>query len=73
MRGALGAALLTLYGRSTNRVTACDTSLLVSQADLGYIAAHDYETMERYVGLRSLYIVGGYSWWGWVDIILVEV
>jgi hypothetical protein len=24
------------------------------------------------VGLRSLYIVGGYSWWGWESIILVE-
>jgi hypothetical protein len=28
--------------------------------------------MERYVGLRSLYIVGGYSWWRWESIILVE-
>eukprot|EP01047_Picozoa_sp_COSAG01_P049252 COSAG01_NODE_4866_length_4670_cov_16.414789_2_plen_73_part_00 len=43
--------------------------------DLGFIAAHDHETMERYVGLRSLCIVGRsmrYSWWGWVSIILVE-
>eukprot|EP01047_Picozoa_sp_COSAG01_P004172 COSAG01_NODE_134_length_24525_cov_434.185172_15_plen_92_part_00 len=40
--------------------------------DLGSIAAHDHESMERNVGVRSLYIVGGYSWWCWVSIILVE-
>jgi hypothetical protein len=40
--------------------------------DLGSIAAHDHESMERNVGVRSLYIVGGYFWWCWVSIILVE-
>ena len=29
MRGALGAVLLTLYGRSNNRATSCDTSIIL--------------------------------------------
>ena len=40
--------------------------------DLGSIAAHDHESIEQYVGLRSLYIAGDYSSWGRVSIILVE-
>eukprot|EP01047_Picozoa_sp_COSAG01_P054496 COSAG01_NODE_5962_length_3931_cov_864.532620_1_plen_78_part_10 len=39
--------------------------------DSGSTAAHDYKTVEKTLGLRSLYIVGGYSWWDWVSIILI--
>ena len=39
---------------------------------LGPIAAYDHATAELNLGARSLCIVGGYSGWDWVSIILVE-
>ena len=59
-------------GVQTMKYRATEGCRTPKHNDLGSIAAHDHETMERYVGLRSLYIVGGYSWWRWESIILVE-
>jgi hypothetical protein len=39
---------------------------------LGSIAAYEHATAELNLGARSLCIVGGYSGWDWVSIILVE-
>ena len=59
-------------GVQTMKYRATDGCRTPKHKDSGSTAAHDYETVEKTLELRSLYIVGGYSWWDWVSIIPVE-
>jgi hypothetical protein len=59
-------------GVQTMKYRATEGCRTPKHKDSGSTAAHDYETVEKTLELRSLYIVGGYSWWDWVSIIPVE-
>ena len=59
-------------GVQTMKYRATEGCRTPKHKDSGSTAAHDHETVGKTLELRSLYIVGGYSWWDWVSIILVE-